>query len=462
MSDPNPNGAETDLATGPRVVLDYPARDLARRAWRRLVTVAGGALVLIGVTASIGAVPACIGALALLAGWVLSDPIDDLPPTETVLACVILTPVAIGGLYYGLRLLRRHRTFVLFLRRFGHDDAQQAVSFAVLRTIGPYWRIVTLDDAEIAPIGIPPATRTLFRTGASISGLVGRVALLTGLKTYPRLLLAMIGMLILAVAGPAADLVRTGRTSPEPWLAALEPYLASVDALVDGRPLDAITLTLPGLFALLVTAAFVSFIVLVASLAVLVLLIFPLQPVVSFVSSLTKAVGEGEAAKTAVAQSEFDVCETARAIAGRSRRVFAPRLVVVTVTASEWQLAVRELAARAFVVLLDVSEPTSNVLWELEELTSTGTPYVAIGELGQVARVASPAAEDFPDDGLACRLRALLGEREILAYTTDPRGLGRFARALRAVLLERERFCEATAAPARGSARSAPSRSAGP
>lgn len=322
MSDPNPNGAETDLATGPRVVLDYPARDLARRARRRLVTLAGGALVLIGVTASIGAVPACIGALALLAGWVLSDPIDDLPPTETVLACVILTPVAIGGLYYGLRLLRRHRTFVLFLRRFGHDDAQQAVSFAVL--------------------------------------------------------------------------------------------------------------------------------------------IFPLQPVVSFVSSLTKAVGEGEAAKTAVAQSEFDVRETARAIAGRSRRVFAPRLVVVTVTASEWQLAVRELAARAFVVLLDVSEPTSNVLWELEELTSTGTPYVAIGELGQVARVASPAAEDFPDDGLACRLRALLGEREILAYTTDPRGLGRFARALRAVLLERERFCEATAAPARGSARSAPSRSAGP
>jgi hypothetical protein len=43
---------------------------------------------------------------------------------------------------------------VLFLRRFGYDDATGAVTFAVNRTIGSTYRLVTLDDAEVAPLGV--------------------------------------------------------------------------------------------------------------------------------------------------------------------------------------------------------------------------------------------------------------------------------------------------------------------
>ena len=88
---------------------------------------------------------------------------------EIILAWAVTLPLAIGGVRIGLRLLRRNRTLVLFLRKFGYDDAQSAVTFAVLRTIGASWRVVTLDDAEMAPIGVAEGTRRLFRAGHVVS-----------------------------------------------------------------------------------------------------------------------------------------------------------------------------------------------------------------------------------------------------------------------------------------------------
>ncbi len=423
--------------SGLRIILDHPNRHLARRAGRSLATAWGAILVGIGLLASIGAVPASIAVLGLFAGWVTSEPIEDVPAFEVLVAWGILTPLAIGGLRYGLRLLRRHRTLVLFLRRFGDDEAQQAVSFAVLRTIGPSWRIVTLDDAEMAPIGIPHATRTLFRAGSLGAKGLGKLAFYLGVRTFPVLIWAMVGVLILAAAGPALDYFQTGVTSPEPWMEALEPYLASVVSVLQGRPpIEAIGPTLPGLFALLASAGLVSFAVLMATMVTLILA-FPLSTVLLFISSSAEAAGKAEAAKSATVKSASEVRQAAQAIAERSRRVFGPRLVVLRVVTPEWQLAVRELAARASVVLLDVSEPTENVLWELEELTIRKTQYVAIGEYAQVAHLASTSDEGQAPDAIWLSIRALLKGREILAYTTDPPGLKRFARALRAVLLER-------------------------
>lgn len=419
------------------ITLDHPRRHLARRAWRSIATLTGAILVLVGLVASIGAVPANIAALGLFAGWVSSEPIEDVPATEVLLAWAILTPLAIGGIRYGLRLVRRHRTLVLFLRRFGDDEAQQAVSFAVLRTIGPSWRIVTLDDAEMAPIGIPIATRGIFRAGSFGSKHLGKLAFFVGMRTFPVLIWAMIGVLALGVSGPALDYFLTGVTSPDPWVAALDPYLSSLFAVLEGRPpLGAIGPTLPGLFAVLATAGLVSFVVLIGTLVVLVFA-FPFSAVLLFISSSAEAASQAEAAKTATVTSAFEVRQAAQAIAERSRRVFGPRLTVLRVATPEWQLAVRELAARASVVLLDVSEPTGNVLWELEELTTRKMPYVAIGEYAQVAHLAGASEERQTNGALWMSIAALLKGREILAYTTDPRGLKRFARALRGVLLDR-------------------------
>lgn len=59
----------------------------------------------------------------------------------------------------GVRLVRGNRRLVLFLRRFGHSQATAALTYAAT-TIGRSWRLVTLDDAQIAPIGagVPPGS----------------------------------------------------------------------------------------------------------------------------------------------------------------------------------------------------------------------------------------------------------------------------------------------------------------
>jgi hypothetical protein len=73
---------------------------------------------------------------------------------------------------------------VLFLRRFGYDDATGAVTFAVTRTIGNTWRLVTLDDAEIAPLGVATSTRGVFRAIQLISN-AGRALVELLLRIFP-------------------------------------------------------------------------------------------------------------------------------------------------------------------------------------------------------------------------------------------------------------------------------------
>lgn len=62
--------------------------------------------------------------------------------------------IAIIGIRYGRRLVRGTRSPVLFLRRFGYRGSMQVVTSAVANTIGSSWRLVTLDDAAIAPVGV--------------------------------------------------------------------------------------------------------------------------------------------------------------------------------------------------------------------------------------------------------------------------------------------------------------------
>ena len=99
-----------------------------------------------------------------------------------------------------------------------------------------------------------------------------------------------------------------------------------------------------------------------------------------------------------------------------------------------WHETVSRFARQSSVALIDISEPSGNLLWEVEELTlRTKTPCVFIGEYDRVAPlgdddVRSNAERSFP------QLALLLGGHEVLAYTTDRAGQRRFARALRGKL----------------------------
>lgn len=74
---------------------------------------------------------------------------------------VISTATTILGLKVGLRLLRGQRRLVLFLRRFGCGEATKAATFAATKTLGRSWRLVTLDDASVAPLGVPTGMKRL-------------------------------------------------------------------------------------------------------------------------------------------------------------------------------------------------------------------------------------------------------------------------------------------------------------
>ena len=440
---------EADGSSEPRaaivVVRDHPRRHLGRRLSRAVGSAAGALLLVLGLTASIPAVPSSLAVLSFVVGWVATEegdpepwPAEDVPVREILVACVVSVPIAVGGIRGGLKLLRRDRTLVLFLRRFGHDAAQSAVAFAVLKTIGASWRIVTLDDAEMAPIGIPSGTRRLFRAGHFTSTHVLAIGQFLGLRLFPILTTAMWGVVALALLGPALDLARTGTTTWQPWADAIEPFLDIIASVFEWRPpFDAVGPDLPGVFAVLAIAAAGSFAVLMVTMAALILAL-PFSTVLFFLSSSADAVRDAEQAKTAVVQTAGEIREAAVAIARRSRKVFGPRLVVLRVASPVWQRAVTELAAVSSLPLIDVSEPTENVLWEIEELIRRfGARCVFVGEHDRVSALAALAGGGGVQGSVEQRIARLLEGREILAYTTDARGLKRFARALRGLLLSR-------------------------
>ena len=427
-----------------RIVFDHERRHIGRRLWRNLSSVVGGLLVAIGLTASIPAVPATLAVVGFVAGWVTTEPGDpdpfpppDAPVREIVVVWALTASLAVSGIRGGLRLLRRHRMLVLFLRRFGHDEAQQAVTFAVVQTIGASWRVVTLDDAEMVPLGVADGTRQVFRVGHFTSKYLLTIGYFLGLRTFPFLLLAAWGVVAVALAPLALDFARTGVTTPEPWIRAIEPLLDILTPVLEGRlPFEAIGPSVPGLFALVAIAAALSFAAMMATVAAL-LLALPLSTVLFFLSSSADAVREAERSKSIVVSSLAEIRTAGQAIAARSRKVFGPRLVVVRSAAHVWREAVRELASLASVWLVDISEPTENVIWEIEELHRLGDETVLIGHHERIAVLAEESRGGRTLTSIERRLAQLLDGHDVLAYTTDSRGLERFACALRGILLEK-------------------------
>src|SRR5262249_45379647 len=121
-------------------------------------------------------------------------------------------------------------------------------------------------------------------------------------------------------------------------------------------------------------------------------------------------------------QQERDSLEKAR------DRVFRPRLAVLRVDGSIWQPAVTEFATACSAVLIDVSEPTPNLAWEVETLLQDHPDRcVLVGERSQVRALLRSGSPDPARRTVA----TLIDGREVIAYTNDPRGVRRFTRALR-------------------------------
>jgi hypothetical protein len=399
------------------VRLDAPRPSTGARWVQSAGTLVGGLLILIGVVACMPAFVLSFivlltvfltngnaGSGTVVASW------HGIDFSSVRIAWYAAVTTAVLGLALGLRLVRGRRRLVLFLRRFGHTAATHAATVAAA-SIGGRWRLVTLDDAQIVPVGIGPMYDALSAAGrrGAVGGAVLRRIYDFAVGVFGTvLLLSILGAAIivwLAVAGGTdiRDLLNADTT-------ATRILWASVGIIAVAY----------GLYGLAL--------VLAASIMGLRMLFFPWLTIGGTVAN---SVRDAEGSK-ALPVPDIHAIVTARERAKRlSRQVFSPRLVVLRVDSSVWQQTVNGVASVADVPLIDISEPTDNVLWEIEQLTARfGPRCVFVGEYPRVVHLGTPA----PTDPGAQQVQQLLDGRTILAYTTDVAGTRRFTRALQATL----------------------------
>jgi len=111
------------------------------------------------------------------------------------------------------------------------------------------------------------------------------------------------------------------------------------------------------------------------------------------------------------------------------------RLLVLRSANAIWQRVVRRLAAVVDVVLIDISEPTQNLLWEIESLKrSRGPNWILVGRRDRVEAFAQRrGAAD--DNELTGQLLELLEGEQVLVCESEQRpAMQRFATAFRARL----------------------------
>jgi hypothetical protein len=369
-----------------RILLDGPSRPVGPRIARALAVTVSLSLIVAGVIGWAG-FAAVIYFLATS-----SAPASDL--RNSLPAAAVFPAAALIGLPLGIRLLRGKRRVVLFLRRFGFADATKALSYAANAAIGRSARLVTFDDAQVKVVGGPAAPRRL-------AGLVIVTAIAAGggfgwwLWTK--------GLVIIYKDTSSAPVTTTTATS-DAGKAIASAFLSAMAAM------------------------FIVFIisVLVTSFVVSVGL---------FSAANYRFARRAERAKRIEISTMQDVRRRSRLIAKRGSRIFAPRLLVVTVANQVWQQAVSSFARGSAVVIIDVSIPSESVLWEIRALLPVmGQRCILVGRMDLLTRqdlagrtvVVSPMASDI--DG-----------HEVLVYRTDGPGIRRFSRALRATIEARAR-----------------------
>jgi hypothetical protein len=366
-----------------RIVLDGPGRGVGPRLGRALGVVAGLPLIVAGVAGLYGVI--LIGVFFI---YVKPDQAKD--QHDAILTGAVCAAAALIGLGLGLRLLRGRRRLVLFLRRFGFDDATRAVSFAAAGAIGRSWRLVTLDDEKVTAVGGATGPRRL----AGVTALIALV--------------------------PLAYVVWWMRTHSTDSLFS--------DFKMSGGPsnsTDIATVLANAIGTAMVSALFV----------VIVLTFFVLTGMVAGMISLALAMTYGvarhaEHAKKDRIRSQKEVRSRSHAIMRRSRHIFAPRLVVVTVANPVWQQAVHSFAHTAAVAIIDISVPSENLRWEINALLPVmGRRCVLVGRLDLITTQSWYGQTVFTSP-----LERDIDGHEVLAYRPDPASVRHFSKALKATI----------------------------
>jgi hypothetical protein len=402
------------------MVTSHGHRHWLARAMRPVAVGSGSVLYALGLAGSV----AFLALGVVLTAWRFGseqDPADlPLEPGLMLALWAVSAAVMIGGLRYGRRLVRGRRLSVLYLRRFRDPASTRALTTAARRSLGGRWRMVTLDDEELVPVGVGATTRTVFGA-ARLAGRVPEAAVAVWQRLFQVAALAAFasGALIVAEGG---------------WESLLEPLdLSGMEGFpLVPAPAQPLSWSAPSVFYVSVAAVFLLGQLTIVALG-LMLLSLALLPLFVAGSSWSDAERWASGNVRKKVTSERDVEDTVSTIRQMREKVLAPRLLVLTVRTAIWQHTVRRLAQAVNICLVDVSDPSEHLLWELDLLAQRpGTTCVFVGEQADLLRLAAGAR--LGSDPAAARLAALLAGREVLTYSADRRGIRRFARELRLTL----------------------------
>jgi hypothetical protein len=418
---------------GVTVVFDHPRRHAGARIGARAVGASGVLLAGVGLVLCTVSV---VGALALLGALVVgvlpAQVVDALParvaalgsdrPADLVPALVgVVLALLVGWavIRLGLAVLRRGRRAVLFLRRFGFDEATRAVT-AATRALGRAWRLVTLDDSAVEPVGVRRSSAFRISQGA--------VRVAGGVLGFG---------VLLAVVAAGRWLDRAGRLSDTQGQLPLPDPFGWRESQGSSAEL---MLALAWLFA----APLLFWL----ALGLLRLVTLPARTFAHRVDRAATAAGA--LAEERVSTVE-EIAGVAATVEQMKRRVFSPQLMVVRSDNAVWHETVQRLLLSTEVTLVDVSRPTESLLWEIGELTATDDGRcVFVGDYERLARFVPGVARDLPEgwpvyhydptsagpEAVVGQILRLLDGREVLAYGHGRDALVRFSRALRGRLPE--------------------------
>jgi hypothetical protein len=96
---------------------------------------------------------------------------------------------------------------------------------------------------------------------------------------------------------------------------------------------------------------------------------------------------------------------------------------VLRVSGAFWQQVVRRLAASADAVVVDISEPSENLLWEIEILKGIqGIRCAYVGHIDRVRPLIDPKGQHGRQTTYAVHLQTLLKDDEVLVYKSESEG----------------------------------------
>ncbi len=369
-----------------------PPSKVFRHLRRKLTQLIGVILLLTGLAAS--SLPLLLVVVLIVS---MLSPNADFPDMDSEQAVLFLsaTLIAIIGLALGLRLIRGRRRLVLFLRRFGYDEATAALSFAATSAMGQRWRLATLDDNEIAPI----------------LGIKGRGRLL-GLMRWIALGAVVFGLFWL-FGGGLADYISGIADNSHDRGGDFKEVVGQIIGNV-------IMMLLVGMIVGGVVLMLVAFLGATA--------LFSWRSFRTYKKAelgQTKSIGDASQVKPVIGE-----------VLKLSRKILAPRLVVVRVDSGIWKKVVKQFADVSAVILIDVSIPGKGLLWELEALKKEYQQRVIlVGQYNALDALSAQPVENGNDDDIGHQLTRLLDGESILTYLGDKPGeLKRFTKLLKAKL----------------------------